>query len=80
MKDQKANAYIYSGTYNIIAFDDGINSAGDTDENCAASGEGEPIGSDRNPNVRPRNLRNLQLNQNQCFIFHIFIYGKKNFY
>ena len=29
-----AYVYIYSGTYNIISSDDGINSAGDTDENC----------------------------------------------
>ena len=32
--------YIYSGTYNIIASDDGINSAGDTDENCNTQGPG----------------------------------------
>ena len=61
-----ANVYIYSGTYNIIASDDGINSAGDTTGNCANQGGGQmgPGGS------RPRNLQ-----QNQCFIFHIFIYG-----
>ena len=28
-----AQIYIYSGTYNIIASNDGINSAGDTDSN-----------------------------------------------
>ena len=29
-----AQIYIYSGTYRVIASDDGINSAGDTTEDC----------------------------------------------
>ena len=36
--------YIYSGTYNIIASDDGINSAGDTSEECQANGAGRDNG------------------------------------
>ena len=34
-----AYIYIYSGKYNIIASDDGINAAGDTDESCSMQGE-----------------------------------------
>ena len=36
--------YIYSGTYNIVASDDGINSAGDTDEECEQGGNGNQPG------------------------------------
>lgn len=77
-----ANIYIYSGTYNIISSDDGINSAGDA-EGCSNNGGGQNDG--RNPGGqggqngpggnRPMNLRNLQNMQSQCLIFHINIYG-----
>ena len=47
--------YIYSGTYNIIASDDGINSAGDSD--C-----GQNQGGPQNNNRQfPRNLRSRLL-------------------
>ena len=96
-----AQVYIYSGTYHIIASDDGINSAGDTDENCGNGGgmgqggnnggpggnnggpggnNGEPGGNNGEPggnNGGPggnMGARNLQMN-NQCYIFHIYIYG-----
>ncbi len=36
-----SNVYIYSGKYSIIASDDGINSAGDTDENCEGGQGGQ---------------------------------------
>jgi hypothetical protein len=78
-----SNVYIYSGTYNIISSDDGINAAGDTDQICSGpgggqmnpggpSGPGGP-GGPGGMNNRPMNLRHLQ--QNQCYTFHIFIYG-----
>ena len=80
-----SQVYIYSGTYNIIASDDGINSAGDTDDNCQNGGGMGPGGNQGGMgpggnNERPmRNLRkrSLQPNQmsNQCYIFHIYIYG-----
>ena len=98
-----SQVYIYSGTYNIIASDDGINSAGDTDDNCQNGGGMGPRGNQGGMgpggnqggmgpggnqggmgpggnNERPmRNLRkrSLQPNQmsNQCYIFHIYIYG-----
>ena len=66
-----AYVYIYSGTYNIIASDDGINSAGDTD--C-----GPNQGGPQNNNQQgPRNLRGrlLQENNSLCGTFHINIYG-----
>jgi hypothetical protein len=65
--------YIYSGTYNIISSDDGINSAGDTD--CTQN-QGGP----RNNNQqRPGNLRGriLQGVNSLCGTFHIYIYGGK---
>ena len=98
-----SQVYIYSGTYNIIASDDGINSAGDTYDNCQNGGGMGPGGNQGGMgpggnqggmgpggnqggmgpggnNERPmRNLRkrSLQPNQmsNQCYIFHIYIYG-----
>ena len=69
-----AYVYIYSGTYNIISSDDGINSAGDSSLNCGVGG-----GPQNNNNDRPRNLRGriLQgMNENSlCNSFHIYIYG-----
>ena len=81
-----SQVYIYSGTYKIIASDDGINAAGDTDENCQTGGGGMEPGNNQGGfmpggnNGRPmRNLkkRKLQFNQmnSQCSIFHIYIYG-----
>ena len=80
-----SNIYIYSGTYNIISSDDGINSAGDTDEICSGTDRGgvnpKPGGTNIPPGGgggRPMNLRHLRkrlLQQNQCYSFHIFIYG-----
>jgi len=98
-----SQVYIYSGTYNIIASDDGINSAGDTDDNCQNGGGMGPggnqggmgpggnqggmgpggnqggMGPGGNNEIPMRNLRkrSLQPNQmsNQCYIFHIYIYG-----
>ena len=40
-----SQVYIYSGTYHIIASDDGINAAGDTDENCQNGGGMGPGGN-----------------------------------
>ena len=65
--------YIYSGTYNIISSDDGINSAGDTD--CSQN-QGGP---QNNNQQRPGNLRGriLQGVNSLCGTFHIYIYGGK---
>ena len=71
-----AQVYIYSGTYNVIASDDGINAAGDTTEQCR---QGNMPGGNMGPggnmkrNVRGGNKRKLQ--QMQCANFHIYIYG-----
>ena len=72
--------YIYSGTYNIISSDDGINSAGDTDEECNGNipgGNNQPNNNqprqNGNRNNLKRNLKNRKLND--CFSFHIYIYG-----
>ena len=66
-----AYVYIYSGTYNVIASDDGINSAGDTDEECQPGGNGnQPRGG--NGGFR-RNLRKRKMAE--CYSFHINIYG-----
>jgi len=40
-----SQVYIYSGTYHIISSDDGINAAGDTDENCQNEGGMGPGGN-----------------------------------
>ena len=72
---------IYSGTYNIIASDDGINAAGDTDENCQSGGGDMNPGGNQGGfgpggnqggfgpggnNGRPmRNLRKRKLQSNQ---------------
>ena len=63
-----AQVYIYSGTYNVIASDDGINAAGDTTEQCRQNQQG--MGSRRN--LRG-NYRKLQITQ--CNNFNIYIYG-----
>ena len=84
-----AYIYIYSGTYNIIASDDGINSAGDTDSECQPGGNGnQPGGNGNQPwdqprgrpgrfrrieNNYPKNLRGRRLAE--CYSFHIYIYG-----
>ena len=71
-----AQVYIYSGTYNVIASDDGINAAGDTTEQCR---QGNMPGNNMGPrgnmrrNLRGGNKRKLQ--QMQCANFHINIYG-----
>ena len=69
-----AYVYIYSGTYNVIASDDGINSAGDTTENCGP--QGNPQNNNNNGN-QPKNLRGriLQTQNSQCNSFHMYIYG-----
>ena len=75
--------YIYSGIYNIISEDDGINSAGETDENCniggPGGGQGNPgqggqFGPGQGGQFGPGGNRPRIL-QNQCNSFHIFIYG-----
>ena len=72
-----AQVYIYSGTYNVIASDDGINAAGDTTEQCRQGNM--PGGGNNGPrrnmkrNLRGGNKRKLQ--QSQCSTFHIYIYG-----
>ena len=72
-----SQVYIYSGTYHIIASDDGINAAGDTDDSCQTGGNTGGIGPGNTGggmgpggNFGPRNLQN-----SQCYNFHIYIYG-----
>ena len=67
-----SQVYIYSGTYNIISSDDGINAAGDTSGNCSSNFGGR--------NNQPRNLKNLRRSLKKrklddCYSFHINIYG-----
>ena len=67
-----SQVYIYSGTYNIISSDDGINAAGDTSGNCGSNFGGR--------NNQPRNLKNLRRSLKKrklddCYSFHINIYG-----
>ena len=83
-----SQVYIYSGTYKITASDDGINSAGGSDE-CSGGNMG-PGGGNMGPgggnmgtgqggNMGPRgNKRNLQQppqQQSKCNTFHINIHG-----
>ena len=79
-----AQVYIYSGTYNVIASDDGINAAGDTTEECSNTGGNMPGGNmpgggnfgpggNMNRNLRGGDKRKLQ--QSQCASFHLYIYG-----
>ena len=76
-----SQVYIYSGTYSIIASDDGINSAGDTDQECSPGGNGNFPGGDRPGNHQNwRNSKNLQRNLknrklDDCYSFHLNIYG-----
>jgi len=65
-----AQVYIYSGTYNIISSDDGINSAGDTDSNCQ-----QQQGPNNNRPFRNLRGRKLQMGNSKCSSFHIYIYG-----
>ena len=73
--------YIYSGTYNVISSDDGINSAGDTEEECGFGGNGNNNGGRgsfrKQGNNIKRNLKNRKLAE--CFSFHIYIYGGEIF-
>ena len=82
-----AYIYIYSGKYNVISSDDGINAAGDTDESCSMGGGNMGQGG--------RPFRNLQFPggnmggqggpqggfggndsmNSKCFIFYMNIYG-----
>ena len=72
--------YIYSGTYNIISSDDGINTAGDTDQECSPGGnipggnnhQGPP-NFGKNSNNLKRNLKKRNLDD--CYSFHLNIYG-----
>ena len=67
--------YLYSGTYNIISSDDGINTAGDSDENCQPN-QGGPQNNNNN-NGRKFNLRGrlLQTANSLCGTFHMYIFG-----
>ena len=66
-----SQVYIYSGTYNIISSDDGINAAGDTSENCSTN-----MGGGRNNQPRNNLRRNLNKRKlDDCYSFHINIYG-----
>ena len=73
--------YIYSGTYNVIASDDGINSAGDTEEECGFGPNGNNNGGRgrfwNKVNNKKRNLKKRKLAE--CFSFHIYIYGGEIF-
>ena len=69
-----AYIYLYSGTYYIISSDDGINTAGNTTENCQPN-QGRP---QNNNGMQPRrNLRGRHLQQNMpiCGSFHMYICG-----
>ena len=73
-----AQVYIYSGIYNVIASDDGINAAGDTTEQCRQNQQGNMPGNQQGGNMGPRrNLRGSyrKLQITQCNNFHINIYG-----
>ena len=74
-----AQVYIYSGIYNVIASDDGINAAGDTTEQCRQNQQGGNMpGNQQGGNMGPRrNLRGSyrKLQITQCNTFHINIYG-----
>ena len=82
-----AYVYIYSGTYTVYASDDGINSAGDTDEDCDTAGNGNqpgdqvPGNNGNNPGGPggnfARNLRGRRLAE--CYTFHMYIYGGEIF-
>ena len=83
-----AQINIYSGTYRVIASDDGINAAGDTTDQCRQGnnmpgGNMGPGNQQQGGNMGPRGnmRRNLRgrtqrkLQQIQCNTFHIYIYG-----
>ena len=75
-----SNVYIYSGTYNIISSDDGINSAGDTDEECQPGGNGNHPGGGgprpwRSLSITKKPRQNLRKRLAECYTFHIYIYG-----
>ena len=77
-----AQIYIYSGTYRVIAQDDGINSAGDSTEECRGGVTPNNNNNNFGPrgnNNRPGGLRNLRGKvrklQSQCAIYHMNIYG-----
>ena len=80
-----AYIYIYSGKYNIIASDDGINAAGDTDESCSMGeggnqdGQGGFPGGQESPKDAGQGFNggNDSMNgmQSKCYIFYLNIYG-----
>ena len=69
-----AYIYLYSGSYYIISSDDGINTAGDTTQNCQPNQGGPQNNNGMQPH---RNLRgrNLQQNIPLCGSFHMYIFG-----
>ena len=73
-----AQVYIYSGTYRIIAQNDGINSSGETTEECRKSLKPKNFGPGGN-NKKPGKINNLREKvrklETQCSIYHINIYG-----
>ena len=73
-----AQVYIYSGTYRIIAQNDGINSSGETTEECRKSLKPKNFGPGGN-NKKPGKINNLRGKvrklETQCSIYHINIYG-----
>ena len=71
--------YIYSGTYNIISSDDGINAAGDTNEECQPGGNWyQPRGGRNRPwrslSKNKKYPKNLRRRLPDCYTFHIYIY------
>ena len=77
-----AQVYIYSGTYKVISSDDGINSAGDTNEDCYGAWN-QPGGGNFRPGNQQRiingkntkrNLKGRKL-QSKCRTFYLYISG-----
>ena len=62
--------FTYIQGHIIISSDDGINSAGDTDENCQ-----QQQGQNNNRSFRNLRGRQLQMANSKCSTFHIYIYG-----
>ena len=76
-----SQVYIYSGIYNVVASDDGINAAGDTTDQCRQNnmnnmpGNQQGMGPGRNMRRNLRGDNNRKLQQVQCNTFHINIIG-----
>ena len=77
-----AQIYIYSGTYRVIASDDGINSAGDTTEDCdnfggnaGPGGNNGQRGNNGPRNLVKKNLRSRKRTLQECSSFHLYVYG-----